>query len=198
MAAFASIDWSIATVTGFTWRRQDWCFRRAVEADVPALVALVNSAYRGESSRQGWTTEADLLDGQRTDRAEVGGLIAGPGSEIMLLTRRGSEESELDGCFSLQCEADAAAELGMFVIRPGMQGVGLGRQCLRFARRYLGLVHGHRQLRMLVIDQRKELISYYQRLGFRETGRSQPFPDDPRFGLPKVQGLQFKELQLTW
>ena len=61
-------------------------FRRATLADVPRVVALVERAYRGEVSRKGWTTEADLLDGQRTDPAEVEGLVSGPRSHLLLAT----------------------------------------------------------------------------------------------------------------
>ena len=35
----------------------------AQDSELEAVAALVNSAYRGDSSRVGWTTEADYLSG---------------------------------------------------------------------------------------------------------------------------------------
>ncbi len=185
-------------MTGFTFGTGQWRFRRAGPNDVSTLVGLINSAYRGDSSRQGWTTEADLLDGQRTDGREVGRLIRGPNSAVFVLEQPQAGGQRVLGCFSLQCPPVGLPELGMFVIRPGLQGLGLGRRCLRFARRYLRLVHQSPGMRMLVIERRLELIAYYERLGFRNTGRVSPFPNDPRFGVPKVSGLQFVELEQTW
>ena len=70
--------------------------RPATPADVPALVALVNSAYRGESSRAGWTTEADLLDGQRVDAGGIMTAIAS-GAGIVILVAE-TPTSRLVGC----------------------------------------------------------------------------------------------------
>lgn len=161
-------------------------FRAALPADAPAVVALVESAYRGDSSRQGWTTEAELLDGQRTDVAAVGELLARPGSTIVLVERDGlllaSAHIEVKG-------PDCA--FGMFAVRPQLQGQGIGdallAECERRAR-----AAGARRMTMTVIWTRSELIAWYERRGYRATGEQQPFPyGDERFGLPKRQDLCF-------
>jgi ribosomal protein S18 acetylase RimI-like enzyme len=165
-------------------------YRIAELDDVPAVVALVNSAYRGDTSRLGWTTEADLLDGQRTDAAEVGELVTTPAS-LVLLCQQGEQ---LLGSVHLAWRDDAAY-LGMFTVRPGWQGRGIGKRFLTEAERTVRERFGARCLRMTVIDRRDELIAFYQRRGYRRTGRFNPFPDDVRYGIPKVAGLRMELLE---
>lgn len=164
-------------------------YRLAALDDAQAIVALVNSVYRGDSSRLGWTTEADLLDGQRTDLAEVESLLRAPQSTFLVI-----EDAEgLLGCAHLERDGDAAS-FGMFSIRPGCQGQGLGKAMLQQAEscaRQLWAVSG---MRMSVISARSELIAYYERRGYHRTGETLPFPTDPRCGLPKVAGLAFTVL----
>lgn len=167
-------------------------FRTGTHVDVPVLVALINSVYRGDSSRLGWTTEADLLDGQRTDAEEVAALITAPDSIFLL----GETEAGLLGCMHLERDGDAAW-LGMFSIRPGRQGQGLGRHFLAAAEVEVVSRWRSRVLRMSVISLRSELIRYYERRGFALTGETRPFPTDPRFGIPKVEHLEFAVLEKT-
>jgi len=168
-------------------------FRDATSDDVDALVELIESAYRGDASRGGWTTEADLLHGQRTDAAAVRAVIAAPGSRILVVERDG----ELVACCQLEERggADGAAGyFGMFAVRPEEQGSGIGRQVLAEAER-LARGWGARELHMTVIVQREDLIAYYVRRGYRRTGELSPFPyDDERFGLPQRDDLAFELL----
>jgi ribosomal protein S18 acetylase RimI-like enzyme len=162
-------------------------YRNARAADVPAVVALVESAYRGESSKQGWTTEADMLDGQRTDPEGVAALIGNPGSRIVLLER----SDAILACAHLEQHGDWCY-FGMFAVNPTLQGGGVGNalmlECERLAREELGCV----EMRMTVISIRRELIAWYERRGYRFTGERKPFPyGDPRFGLPKRSDLEF-------
>lgn len=166
-------------------------FRRATPADVDAIVALVNSAYRGESSRAGWTTEADLLDGQRTDAAEIAHLIAADNSLILLCLRGG----EIIGSVHLEKVDATTAYMGMLVIRPVLQGQGLGKQFIRVAEDAARAEWGAVRMQIQVITLRHELIAYYERLGYRRTGQIRPFPADPRYGIPKLAGLQFEVLE---
>jgi GNAT superfamily N-acetyltransferase len=160
-------------------------------ADVDAIVALVNSAYRGDSSRAGWTTEADILGGQRTDAEEISHLIAQEGSAILLGLRGG----ETVGSVHLERVDAATAYLGMLVIRPVLQGQGLGRCLMDEAERLVRAEWGARRMQMQVITLRHELIAYYGRRGYQRTGETRPFPAaDPRFGLPRVAGLMFEVL----
>jgi ribosomal protein S18 acetylase RimI-like enzyme len=161
-------------------------FRAALAADVPAVVALVESAYRGERSRQGWTTEADLLDGQRTDVAAVRELIARPGSTVVLAERAG----QLLASAHIELKGEDCA-FGMFAVRPDLQGQGIGdallAECERRAR-----AAGASRMTMTVIWTRAELLAWYQRRGYQATGERQPFPyGDARFGLPKRPDLYF-------
>ncbi|MDD2699773.1 MAG: GNAT family N-acetyltransferase [Sideroxydans sp.] len=169
-----------------------WAMRRAEAADVDAIVVLVNSAYRGDSSRAGWTTEADILGGQRTDTEEIARLIAEAGSEFMLCVRDG----EIVGSVHLLRQDADTAYLGMLVTRPGLQGQGLGSRLMDEAERFLKNKWGITRLQMQVITLREELIAFYERRGFKRAGIFKPFPaDEPRFGLPKVAGLQFEVLE---
>jgi ribosomal protein S18 acetylase RimI-like enzyme len=167
-------------------------FRRAQPEDVTAIVALVESAYRGESSKQGWTTEAALLAGQRTDRDEVAELISGERSRIVLAERDG----ELVGSVMLaQLERDSV-DVGMLAVRPNLQIAGVGRALLDEVERIVRAERLGERLRMTVIGQRSELIAWYERRGYRVTGETKPFPyGQPRFGLPRRPDLYFQVLE---
>ena len=153
--------------------------RPATPDDVDAVVALVESAYRGESGRQGWTTESDLLDGRRTGPDEV--------TEVLphLLVA-----DDLTACCVLEPRGDHGY-FGMFAVSPALQGGGIGSQLLAAAEqraRELGLRH----VEMTVLSVRSELIAFYERRGYVRTGQSKPFPyGDERFGVPKRDDLEF-------
>lgn len=166
-------------------------FRPAVLRDAPAVVALVNSGYRGEGSKKGWTTEADLLGGQRTDEGKVAEMIAQKGSRVELAFADGGA---LVGCVHLKREADGSCYLGMLTVSPELQGGGVGKALMERSEA-LAREWGCRRMRMTVISVRAELLAFYERRGYAPTGVTEPFPqDDPRFGLPKVRDLMFVEL----
>jgi len=166
-------------------------FRRATLDEVEIIVALVNSAYRGEASRAGWTTEADLLDGQRTDAEEITRLIGAKDSLILVCIRN----DEIVGSLHLERVDASTAYMGMLVIRPVLQGQGLGKRLIREAEEMAHAEWGVTRLQIWVITLRHELIVYYERLGYRRTSQIRPFPADPRYGIPKVTGLQFEVLE---
>ncbi|AIF47368.1 GNAT family N-acetyltransferase [Dyella japonica] len=162
-------------------------FRMANSHDVPAIVALVESAYRGESGQRGWTTESHLLDGQRTDADSVAGLI-GSGGSIVLLAEQGGE---LVACCHIERQ-DASGYFGMFAVNPLLQRAGLGRAVLAEAERIAKSTWQASAMRMSVIEQRGELIAWYERRGYRLTGETRPFPyGQPRFGIPRRDDLRF-------
>ncbi len=166
-------------------------FRAATEADIDAIVALVTSAYRGESSRAGWTTEADLLDGARIDPEVLRADIARDGSRVVLAERDGA----LLACAHVAIEGDAGY-FGMFSVVPGLQGGGIGKQVLAECERIVRDDWRLPAMRMTVIDVRDELIAFYQRRGYRRTGITKPFPyGDARFGEPKRDDLRFEVLE---
>jgi ribosomal protein S18 acetylase RimI-like enzyme len=165
-------------------------FRPAVMADVAQIVALVNSAYRGESSRAGWTTEADLLAGQRTDADEVHSLIATDDSIILLCL----QVNAIIGTVHLQ-HGHHAACMGMLVIKPGLQGQGLGKKLMQAAEATAIKMWGVDKMLMYVITLRPELIAFYERRGYHRSGKFKAFPQAARFGVPKVDGLQLEMLE---
>jgi ribosomal protein S18 acetylase RimI-like enzyme len=169
-------------------------FRVATLVDVDAVVALTQSAYRGDASRVGWTTEADLLDGQRTDAGEVAALITNPGVRLLLAERDGQL---LASCVIERLAGEHAGDgyFGMFSVRPEAQGSGTGRALLAEAERVAHEEWHAKTMRMSVIDARAELIAWYERRGYRRTGKYWPFPyGDPRFGIPKRDDLRFEWL----
>jgi len=170
-------------------------FRAAGAADVAAVVALVESAYRGDASRRGWTTEADLLDGQRTDPASVRELIEATDSRVLLAERDGAL---LACCHIARQRGDDGAAVGyfgMFSVVPEAQGAGIGKAVLAEAERIARQDWGCVRMEMTVIDVRAELIAWYERRGYRRTGIVKPFPyGDARFGLPKRGDLRFEVL----
>ncbi|MBN8263732.1 MAG: GNAT family N-acetyltransferase [Xanthomonadales bacterium] len=171
----------------------DLAFRAATEADIEAIVALVTSAYRGESSRAGWTTEADLLDGARIDPEVLRADIARDGSRVVLAERDGA----LLACAHVAVDDDAGY-FGMFSVVPGLQGGGIGKQVLAECERIVRDDWRLPAMRMTVIDVRDELIAFYQRRGYRRTGITKPFPyGDARFGEPKRGDLRFEVLEKT-
>jgi len=168
-------------------------FRNAVSADVPAVVALVESAYRGDASRVGWTTEADMLDGQRVDIGGVGELVLRSGSRILL----GECDMELVACCHIERQADACY-FGMFSVRPTAQSGGIGRRMLAQAECIARDAWNCRKMEMTVISIRDELIAWYERRGYRRSGVFKPFPyGDARFGIHKRDDLRFELLEKT-
>ena len=161
----------------------------ATEYDVPTLNELVQSAYRGESSRRGWTTEADLLDGTRIDETGLKAMLTNPQATILKYEVGG----QLLGCVYLEQKGDDLY-MGMLTVSPGVQAGGIGKQLMAAAEEMARSLHC-RAMTMTVIPQRHELIAFYERRGYRPTGETEPFPtDDPRFGLPK-QPLSFMVME---
>ncbi|GAB3859230.1 GNAT family N-acetyltransferase [Hymenobacter terrigena] len=152
----------------------------ATPADAPRLTQFVNAAYRGDTARQGWTTEADLLDGQRIDEEGMREMLARPGAAILLCQ---NEAGELLGSFHAQAKGELLY-LSMLAVNPTGQAQGVGKFLLTAAENY-GREHGCTTSHMTVISVRTELIAYYERRGYRLTGAAEPFPTDPRFGIPK-------------
>jgi ribosomal protein S18 acetylase RimI-like enzyme len=163
-------------------------------ADAPAINILINAAYRGEASRQGWTTEAHLIAGDtRTDEGTVSKLIQQASSVILVHCIDG----QLNGCVNLQ-QHDNIIYLGMLSVSPHLQGAGIGKQLLKAAEEYTQQVKCT-SIYMTVISVRSELIAWYQRHGYKDTGERKPFSEDGVSG-KHLQPLEFmvmnKELYL--
>lgn len=169
----------------------DLHFRAATPADLDAIVDLVTSAYRGNASRAGWTTEADFLDGNRIDREVLRADIERLRSRVLLAEHDG----RLLACAHVR-EEDGAGYFGMFSVVPGLQGGGIGKQVLAECERIACEEWQLPTMRMTVIDIRDSLIAFYERRGYRRTGILKPFPyGDERFGQPLRDDLRFEVLE---
>jgi ribosomal protein S18 acetylase RimI-like enzyme len=147
-------------------------YRIAAPADVPAIRALIESGYRGDSARRGWTHEADLLEGNRTSEAEIGGIIAAPDKRMLLAEREGA----LIGAVTISNLGGGRAYMGMLCVDPGVQAAGLGRALIQGGEDLAVQDFAAHTIEGMVIDARAEFIAYYERRGFVRTGEIRPFP----------------------
>jgi len=160
----------------------------ARSGELPALHRLIESAYRGDSAKRGWTHEADLLGGQRTDLEALEAMLDDP-AQALLVAREGAE---LAGCVSVADKGEGLAYIGLVTVDPERQASGLGRELLHAAERFAAESFDSTRAEMTVITQRSELIAWYERRGYSLTGERRPFPaTDPRFGLPRRDDLEF-------
>jgi GNAT superfamily N-acetyltransferase len=163
--------------------------RSAVLPDAPVVADLVHRAYRGDSSRAGWTTEADLLDGQRID---VTGVTAKLGSSTAEVLVGLDIDDGIVACCEIELRGSGVAYFGMFAVEPALQGAGVGRIMLEAAEERARSLWSVTSIEMTVIAQRTELIDWYVRRGYRLTGETRPFPyGDEAFGLPRQDDLVF-------
>lgn len=153
--------------------------------DIPQLLQLINNAYRGDEAKKGWTHEADLIDGnKRTDETSLKELIQKPGAVIL----KYELDENIAGCVFLE-KKNERLYLGMLSVSPHIQARGIGKKLLAAAEEHAKQV-GCTHIEMTVISVRKELIAWYERNSYADTGKREPFPDDGKFGNP-VQQLQF-------
>jgi ribosomal protein S18 acetylase RimI-like enzyme len=165
--------------------------RAAAPADIPALDALVQSAYRGDSARAGWTHEADLLGGQRTDPGMLAAMLSSASTGLLVA----EHDSVLVGCVATEDRGDYGY-VSMVTVAPVQQGGGLGRTLLEAAEQHIRGSFGLSRARMSVISLRAELIGWYERRGYRDTGETAAFPyGDSRFGAPVRDDLAFVILE---
>jgi GNAT superfamily N-acetyltransferase len=163
----------------------------ATRDDLPALHALIESAYRGTSARLGWSHEADLLEGQRTDLTALQAMLDDPAQHLLVFR----DNELIRACVALTEKGSALAYLGMLTVNPKQQATGLGRLILAAAEEHAA-GFGAMRVEMTVIAQREELIAWYERRGYACTGERRPFPHgDPRFGLPRRDDLEFVVLE---
>lgn len=157
--------------------------RPATPADIPALHMLVESAFRGDSARRGWTHEADLLDGQRTDPVALAEAIGDPDRMVLIAF----DGDTMAGCVEVKRAGTGRSMLGLLSVRPDRQAGGLGRRLVAAAEARAQVDYDAAWMEMTVIAARGELVAWYERQGYARTGEIRPFPmEDPRFGLPRV------------
>jgi ribosomal protein S18 acetylase RimI-like enzyme len=160
--------------------------------DIPQLLSLVNSAYRGEDSKKGWTTEAFLLEGnQRIDEATLEQMMQLPGARIKKCL---TDSGQLVGCVYLEPQAKELY-VGLLTVSPLIQTRGIGKTLLKAAEEYAS-EQGCTGIAMTVISLRQELIDWYLRRGYQLTGEVKPFPTNNKFGTP-IRPLAFVVLKKT-
>lgn len=159
----------------------------ATLTDVPELVVLINSAYRGESSKKGWTTEANLIGGQRIDDEGLSEQMSDPDAVILKHT---NEDGLITGCVYLQ-KRDEKLYLGMLTVSPTLQANGLGRKLLTAAEDYARNINYH-TITMTVITTRTELLEWYERRGYAKTGEVIPLNITERNGILNQPVEMFK------
>ncbi len=164
-------------------------FRTAALDESSVIADLVNSAYRGESSKIGWTTEAELLGGQRTSQDLIREIVLDPQSRLEIVV----QDNQIVGCVHLIFEPQHTLYFGMLVVKPLLQTGGIGKRLLAHIET-IAKESQQKKIRFLVIPQRKELVAFYERRGYLATGYSEPFPEDEaQFGIPQVDGLRLEE-----
>ncbi len=161
--------------------KEDLIITTFIEQNADEVVALVNSAYRGEGSKKGWTTEADLIEGTlRIDKDSLYKMLDRPGSVVLTC----KDADTVVGCVYLKKD-DEGLYLGMLSVSPSMQGSGTGKKLLQAAEEH-AIETGAKYIVMSVIDLRHELIAWYERHGYKRTGETKPFPADDKFGKPRL------------
>ncbi len=159
-------------------------------ADITTITSLLNSAYRGEGSKQGWTTEAHLIAGDiRTDESHLLQVMQLPNSIFAIYS---NEQQEITGCVNLQPIGNKIY-LGMFSVSPQSQGFGIGKQLLKAAEEYAHHLQCN-AIYMTVISAREELINWYKRYGYKDTGERKAFTEDGYSG-KHLQPLEFMVLE---
>jgi len=147
-------------------------YRLAEAADAPAVRTLIESGYRGDSARRGWSNEADLLEGDRTTPAEVAAMIAAPEKRVLLA----EQDGVLVGTVTVTDLCGARAYMGLLCIDPERQAGGLGRALVREVEQLAVRTFGSKVMELIVVDVRTELIAWYERRGYVRTGTLRPFP----------------------
>lgn len=169
-------------------------FRPATANDVPWISGLVNRAYRGDTARRGWTHEADLLDGTRVDESLLTEQMAVPGVTLVV----GLVGATIIGCYHFQDMGEGTCYVGMITVDPDLQSSGYGKELMADAVARARALSG-KELKLSVLDGRHELIAYYERRGFKLTGKAEPFQTghggDTRYGKPKRE-LHLLEMAL--
>jgi GNAT superfamily N-acetyltransferase len=168
-------------------------FHKAELVDAEAIATLVNSAYRGEASRKGWTTEADILDGLRTTTSEVGKIIKSKNAFILIGVLRDEVVATIC-CEWQELAFKDTVHFGMIAVKPSLQNKGYGKSLIQAAEaiclREWRVVGFH----MAVISIRHELVAFYERLGYKRTGEFAEFPVKSDLWQPKVDGLNLQYL----
>jgi ribosomal protein S18 acetylase RimI-like enzyme len=146
--------------------------RLAALGDLARLHPVIERAYRGDSARLGWTHEADLVEGERTDQATLAAIVENPASDLLIAL----DGDAPIGCVQVVDRGHGLAYLGLLCIEPQLQAAGMGRRLAAAAEAHARDSFGALRMEMTVIDRRAELIAWYERLGYARSGETRDFP----------------------
>lgn len=160
-------------------------FKLAQQTDIPKLVDLINAAYRQQHGNS-WTSEAEIVTGQRINTAQLEHALSQDNVQLWTAIQDG----EIVACIGLTFN-EHDVEIGTFCIAPHLQNQGIGKQVLDFAENYvrqqISLKHQHlNDFVMWVLNVRTELIAYYERRGYVQTGMIDDYPLGADVGKPIV------------
>lgn len=160
--------------------------KQANIGDAEEINALINLAYRG---KKGWTKETDIVEGERSNIEDVNFLIRNQNSHMLIAKNHG----DLVACICIE-EKESKAYIGSFAVSPAQQNMGIGKHVLKLAENYAGNNFGITGFVMVVISQRKELIEFYERRGYKRTGKTEEYPVHLNVGVPSAKGLTIEYL----
>ncbi|VAW67746.1 hypothetical protein MNBD_GAMMA08-1760, partial [hydrothermal vent metagenome] len=144
-------------------------------------------AYRGDV---GWTRETHLVSGNRTTEEEIKKYLESVNTHLFVAL----ENNEVVACVCVEEKSDAAY-IGMLAVHPRFQKKGMGKNILAQAENYALATLEKNKFVMLVVSQRKELIEYYQRRGYVQTGKTDAYPIGIKVGVPVQTGLTIEYLE---
>lgn len=159
----------------------------AKEGDIQEISNLINLTYSGYSGKKGWTTEADLLSGQKVTPKAIGEILSNPNKKI--LVSRGNKL--LLGCVFLE-KRDKSIYLSALTVNPNFQRKNIGSKLLSSSETFSSLFWKIYNIEMTVLNQRHELLEWYKKRGYKDFGLRLPFPYwNKEMGIPKIGGLEF-------
>jgi len=150
---------------------------------------LVNQAYRGKT---GWTKEGHLVSGDRVSSKQIEDIILNENSYLLITQNK----IDITSCICIEKKTNNAY-FGLFAVNPNIQSKGIGKKVLKLAEEYTKDILKLKKITMVVISQREELISYYERRGYVKININQEYPKYLDVGTPKIEGLTIDYLEKT-
>ncbi len=162
-------------------------FREAKIEDIPQIVDLVNISYRSKEFK-GWTSEADIVKGDRINNAQVQELFQNDSKVFVMF-----KDEELIGCVHVHKQNDSCY-IGMLTTHPNVQNMGIGKEILKLAEEHSIKNYSINCFEMSVLSVREELINFYERRGYKRTGDNEPYPVNANVGTPLSSEIQVLHL----
>ncbi len=167
--------------------------RIATHNDVEIVERLVQYAFRGgKQSAKSWTGEEHLVRGPRITIEELHKILDLSDQVILLAELGDGLEKQLVGCIHVTQEGDHS-HIGMLAVDPDVQSVGAGKFLMSWAERYAVEQFESKEMVGEVVSGRPELMDWYMRLGYEQTGETAPF--NPPGVTPLVEGLHFVKIR---